>query len=203
MRVLILDPDEARAALVDEGLALVSQGLSLVGASEAIETLRMTELDLKALGEFAPDAIVIACESPDRDTLEALRGANTGADRPIVMFVDRSEPGAAAEALEAGVAAYIVDGLSPQRIGPVLEVAKSRFALMQRLRTDLDKAKADLAARKSIERAKGAIMKHQNISEAEAYAALRNLAMNSGRPIAAVAEDVLAVSGLLKPERSA
>ncbi|MGD2131490.1 MAG: ANTAR domain-containing protein [Maricaulaceae bacterium] len=202
MRVLILDPDEARAALVAEGLELFSQGAGALGARETIETLRMTELDLKSLADFAPDAIVIACESPDRDTLEALRGANAGADRPIVMFVDRSEPGAAAEALEAGVAAYIVDGLSPQRIGPVLEVAKSRFALMQRLRADLDKAKADLAARKTIERAKGAIMKHQNVSEPEAYAVLRKLAMNSGRPISVVAEDVLAVVGLLKTERS-
>jgi response regulator NasT len=192
MRVLIVDPDDARGALVEEGLAERARG-------QALATRRMKELDLKVLSEFEPDAVVIACESPDRDMLEALRETRV-ASRPIVMFVDRSEPGAAAEAIEAGVAAYIVDGFQPSRVTAVLEVAKSRFALMQRLRADLDRAKADLVARKSIERAKGVLMKSRGLDEDAAYKALRKLAMDSGRPLAAVAADVLAVVGLLSGE---
>lgn len=191
MRVLIVDPDDARAALVEEGLKEAGRDGEL-----AVE--RTAQLDLGALARFEPDAIVIACESPDRDVLEALRENRAVAERPIVMFVDRSEPGAAAEAIEAGVAAYIVDGFAPSRVSPVLEVAKSRFALMQRLRLDLDKAKADLVARKSIERAKGVLMKSRGLDEEAAYKALRKLAMDSGRPLAAVAADVLAVVGLLQ-----
>lgn len=190
MRVLIVDPDEARAALVVEGLAEGAGG-------DPVETRRMPELDLAAYAAFQPDAIVIACESPDRDTLEALRLSRAAEGRPVVMFVDRSEPGAAAAALEAGVAAYIVDGFNARRIASVMEVARTRFAVFQRMRADLDKARADLAARKDIERAKGVLMKMRGIGEDEAYAELRKLAMDSGRPLAVVAADLLAVVGLL------
>jgi response regulator NasT len=142
--------------------------------------------------------IVVACDSPDRDTLEGLREATEGNPRPVVMFVDRSAPGLAEAAVEAGVAAYVVDGLSPTRIRSVLEVAMSRFQLMQRLRSDLDKARADLASRKTIERAKGLLMKERGLDEAAAYGVLRRLAMDTGRPIAAVASDLIAFAGVLK-----
>lgn len=190
MRVLIVDPDEARAALVAEGLA---EGI----AGEQVEARRMAELDLAAYAAFKPDAVIIACESPDRDTLEALRQSGAAADRPVVMFVDRSEPGAATAALEAGVAAYIVDGFSAKRVASVLEVASMRFGVIQRMRADLEKARSDLAARKDIERAKGVLMKMRGIGEEAAYAELRKLAMDSGRPLAAVAKDLLVVVGLL------
>jgi response regulator NasT len=114
------------------------------------------------------------------------------------MFADRSSPGLAEAAIEAGVAAYVVDGLSAGRVRGVLEVAMSRFALMQKLRTDLVKAKADLAARKDVERAKGLLMKERDLDEAQAYAVLRKLAMDSGRPIGTVAHDLLTYAGVLK-----
>jgi len=193
MRVLIVDPDNARAALVEEGLRETEQGGDIV-------TQHVAQLDMEQLSTFAPDAIVVACESPDRDMLEALRETGAGADRPIVMFVDHSTPGIAAEVLEAGVAAYIVDGFSPSRVNAILDIATSRFALMQRLRADLHKAKADLVARKAIERAKGVLMKSRKLDEGAAYKAMRKLAMDSGRPLAAVATDMLAVAGLLDGE---
>lgn len=192
MRVLIVDPDDARAALVEEGLLEA-------GRDDKLVARRVRQLDLAGLADFEPDAVVIACESPDRDMLEALRDERA-AEKPIVMFVDRSDPGATAQAIEAGVAAYIVGGFAPNRVSSVLEVARSRFALMQRLRADLDKAKADLVARKTIERAKGVLMKSRGLDEDAAYKALRKLAMDTGRPLAAVASDVLAVVGLLKGE---
>lgn len=192
MRVVIIDPDEARAALVAEGLAEV-RPLEVRRASsfEAIEA---------DLAGFAPDVIVIACDSPDRDTLESLREATEQNPRPVVMFVDRSTPGLAEAAVGAGVAAYVVDGLSAGRVRPVLEVAMSRFELMQRLRTDLEKAKADLASRRAIDRAKGLLMSERGISEDQAYKLLRKLAMDSGRPMGAVANDLLTFAGVLKGE---
>lgn len=190
MKVLIIDPDEARAALVAEGLADVKPlEVHRVGSFEEVEG------DLPRL---APDVIVIACESPDRDTLESLREANAGNPRPVVMFVDRSSPGLAEAAVEAGVAAYVVDGLSAGRVRPVLEVAMSRFGLMQKLRADLHKAQADLASRKAIERAKGLLMSERGLSEEQAYKLLRKLAMDTGRPIGAVANDLLTFAGVLK-----
>ncbi len=190
MRVLIIDPDEARAALVAEGLADVRPlAVRRVAAFEEIEG---------ELADFAPDVIVIACDSPDRDTLESLREATDANPRPVVMFVDRSAPGLAEAAVEAGVAAYVVDGLSSSRVRPVLEVAMRRFQLMQELRADLHKAKADLASRKTVERAKGLLMKERCLDEEAAYRLLRKLAMDTGRPLPAIAADLLAFAGVLK-----
>lgn len=193
MKVLIIDPDEARAALVAEGLADVRPlEVSRVASFEEVEA---------NLSGLAPDVIVIACESPDRDTLESLRDATEANPRPVVMFVDRSSPGLAEAAVTAGVAAYVVDGLSSGRVRSVLEVAMSRFALMQKLRNDLTKAKADLASRKAVERAKGLLMKERGLDEDEAYRTLRKLAMDTGRPIGAVAADLLAFAGVLKGDK--
>jgi len=188
LRVLIVDPDEARAALVAQGLADV----------KPLEVLRMAAFEEAEAAAFKPDVIVIASESPDRDTLESLREANVHNPRPVVMFVDRSAPGLAEAAVTAGVAAYVVDGLSESRVRPVLEVAMSRFSLMQKLRTDLDKAHADLAARKDIDRAKGLLMKERGLDEDAAFRLLRKLAMDTGRPLGAVAADLIAFAGVLK-----
>ena len=188
MRVLIIDPDEARAALVAEGLAGVRP--LTVRRSEVLHEVE--------LAEFAPDVIVIACDSPDRDTLESLREVTDANPRPVVMFVDRSAPGLAEAAVEAGVAAYVVDGLSPGRVRPVLDVAMHRFQLMQKLRADLDKAKADLASRKVVEKAKGLLMRERGMDEETAYRLLRKLAMDSGRPLGALAADLVTFAEVLK-----
>ena len=190
MRVLVIDPDKARAALVAEGLAGVKP--LVVRSAESFEAV---ESEIEA---FAPDVIVIACDSPDRDTLENLREQTAHNPRPVVMFVDRSTPGLADAAIEAGVAAYVVDGLAVNRVRSVLEVALTRFQLMQKLRGDLAKAQADLAARKNIDRAKGLLMKERGMDEDAAYQLLRKLAMDSGRPLGAVASDLVAYANVLK-----
>ena len=188
MRVLIIDPDETRAALVAEGLS-----------DEPPEDVRRAAaFDPGQAADFDPDVIVIACDSSDRTAFESLRSATADNPRPVVMFVDRSAPGLAAAAVASGVAAYVVDGLSASRVRPVLEVAISRFQLMQKLRADLHKAQADLAARKAIERAKGLLMKERGIDEQEAFGALRKLAMDTGRPLGAVAADMVAFAGVLR-----
>lgn len=190
MRVLVIDPDHARAALVAEGL----EGI------EPLEVRRSTTYDEAEVLAFAPDVVVIAAESPDRDTLDSLREASQGAPRPVVMFVDRSEPGLAEQAVRAGVAAYVVDGLAPGRVRSILDVAMSRFALTQQLHGDLAKAKADLEARKTVERAKGLLMKERGLDEDGAYRLLRKLAMDRGKPIGSVAADLLAFAGVLRGE---
>jgi response regulator NasT len=192
MRVLVIDPDPARAALVAEGLAGV----------QPLEVRRAAVFDEREAAEFAPDVVVVAADSPDRDTLESLREASHNNPRPVVMFVDRSEPGLAEQAVRAGVAAYVVDGLAPGRVRSILDVAMSRFALTQQLRGDLAKAKADLESRKTVERAKGLLMKERGLDEDGAYRLLRKLAMDRGKPIGAVAADLLAFAGVLKGDAS-
>jgi response regulator NasT len=192
MRVLVIDPDPARAALVAEGL----QGV------QPLEVRRAATFDEREAAAFAPDVVVVAADSPDRDTLESLREAGQHNPRPVVMFVDRSEPGLAEQAVRAGVAAYVVNGLAPDRVRSILDVAMSRFALTQQLRGDLAKAKADLESRKTVERAKGLLMKERGLDEDGAYRLLRKLAMDRGKPIGSVAADLLAFAGVLKGDAS-
>jgi two-component system, response regulator / RNA-binding antiterminator len=186
MRVLVVDSDQARSALVVEGL----QEFAPVEVHQA--------KTFEEARDVAPDLIIVACDSPDRDTLESLREVSAENPRPVVMFVDRSEPGLAEAAVQAGVAAYVVDGLAASRVRPVLEVAQSRFAVMQEMRAELARAKADLAGRKTIERAKGLLMRERALDEEAAYRMLRKLAMDKGRSIAAVSADLLAFADLLK-----
>jgi len=188
MRVLLVDPDSARAALVVEGLAGV----------HPLEVRHVATFDQREAAAFAADVVVVAADSPDRDTIESLREATSANPRPVVMFVDRSEPGLGEEAILAGVSAYVVDGLSKARVRSVLEVAMSRFSLMNQLRQDLEKAKADLASRKTVERAKALLMKERGLDEEAAYRLLRKLSMDTGRPLGAVANDLLAFAGVLK-----
>lgn len=190
MRVLIVDPDSARAALVAEGLAGV----------EPREVRHVAIFDEAEVAVFAPDVVVVAADSPDRDTIESLREASLTNPRPVVMFVDRSEPGLAEAAVAAGVAAYVVDGLAPGRVRAVLEVAMSRFQLVNQLRQDLQKAKADLASRKTVARAKALLMKERGLDEDQAYRLLRKLSMDTGRPLGAISGDLLAFAGVLKGE---
>ncbi|WP_394764316.1 ANTAR domain-containing response regulator [Phenylobacterium sp.] len=192
MRVLVIDPDPARAALVAEGLSGV----------EPLEVRHAAIFDETEAALFEPDVVVVAADSPDRDTLESLREASMANPRPVVMFVDRSEPGLAEEAVRAGVAAYVVDGLAANRVRAVLEVAMSRFQLMNQLRQDLAKAKADLASRKTVERAKALLMTERGLGEDQAYRLLRKLSMDTGRPLGAVSADLLAFAGVLKGEPS-
>jgi response regulator NasT len=188
MRVLVVDPDSARAALVVEGLAGI----------DPLDVRHLTAFDERVASALAPDVVVVAADSPDRDTIESLRESTAANPRPVVMFVDRSEPGLAEEAVRAGVSAYVVDGLSKDRVRSILEVAMSRFSLMNQLRQDLEKAKADLASRKTVERAKALLMKERGLEEEAAYRLLRKLSMDTGRPLGAVAADLLAFVGVLK-----
>ena len=188
MRVLVVDPDPARAALVAQGLAGI----------QPVEVLHALLFDAAAAERFAPDVVVVASDTPDRDTIESLSEATAANPRPVVMFVDRSEPGLAEQAVRAGVSAYVVDGLSAARVCSILEVAMSRFQLMKGLRQDLEKAKADLASRKTVERAKALLMKERALDEEAAYRLLRNLSMDTGRPLGAVSADLLAFAGVLK-----
>ena len=187
--VLLIDSDPERARLVEMGLArdaVVKQAASAGGP----DLLRMIE-------ELQPDVIIIDCESPDRDTIESLRTVARHNPKPIVMFVEDGDGELAKEAVRAGVSAYIVDGLSPQRVQPVIDIAIERFKLVDGLQRELIKSKADLAARKVIEKAKGMLMEKRGMSENAAYEAMRSMAMKQGKPLKDVAENIISVMTLL------
>nr|WP_277998551.1 ANTAR domain-containing protein [Sphingomonas liriopis] len=145
----------------------------------------------------APQVVLINLENPSRDLLEDFFAMSRALDRPIAMFVDQSEPESTMAAVDAGVSAYVVDGLAKQRIKPVLDLAVRRFQAFSRLQSELAEAKSALADRQTIDRAKAILMKRRGLDEPAAYALLRGHAMQSNRRIAEVAEAIVTSDALL------
>jgi two-component system, response regulator / RNA-binding antiterminator len=144
-----------------------------------------------------PDVIIIDIESPNRDMMEHMFQLTRSVSRPIAMFVDRSDTASIEAAVDAGVSAYIVDGLKKERVKPILDMAVSRFNAFSRLQRELAEARNALEERKIIERAKGILMKMRGLSEEEAFALLRQSAMNEKKKIADIAQSVVTAAGLL------
>jgi response regulator NasT len=149
------------------------------------------------LAQIQPDLIIVDAEDQARDTLEHVVMATREARRPIVLFTDDGDTSHVKEAIAAGVAAYVVAGLAPERVKPVLEVAMARFQHEEGLRRELADARSQLSERKVIDRAKGLLMQRHGLSETDAYARLRKTAMDKGLKLADVAQRLLDVSDLL------
>lgn len=151
----------------------------------------------RKIAEHSPDIVLIDIDNPTRDMMEELTIASGPLDRPVAMFVSGAAGGLAREAIEAGVSAYVVDGLAPERIKPVIDTAIARFSIVRQMRNELAETRRALEERKVIDRAKGLLMKAKGIDEDAAYALLRKTAMDQGRKVADVAEALVTAAGLL------
>ncbi|MEM8698810.1 MAG: ANTAR domain-containing protein, partial [Pseudomonadota bacterium] len=179
LKIAIVEEDRERALLIVDGLREAGDfDITVLGDAASLS---------RRLSEINPDLVLIDVADPNRDVLEALTLASGPLDRPVAMFVDRSNDQATKAAIEAGVSAYVVDGLRKQRIKPVIDAAIARFHMYSRMRTELAATKAALAERKTIDRAKGLLMQARGLSEEEAYALLRKTAMDQGRKVVEVA----------------
>jgi response regulator NasT len=190
LHVLIVGRNATRAAVLEDGLR--------TAGNVRITILRDLQNLMKRIVEIDPEVIFIDLENPDRTALEQMFQVSRSIRRPIAMFVDHSDSETIEAAVDAGVSAYIVDGLKKERIKPVLDMTVSRFNAFNKLRDELEKARAALDERKLIERAKGILMKERSMSEEAAYTLLRKAAMNENRRISEVAQSVLTASRLLK-----
>ena len=189
LTILVIDENAIRASIIEEGLREAGyQRVTVIhevnGVARTIETLQ-------------PDVIFIDLENPNRDMMEHLFQLTRTISRPIAMFVDRSDTASIEAAVEAGVSAYVVDGLKKERVKPILDMAVSRFNAFSRLQRELAEAKSALEERKIIERAKGILMKMRGLSEEQAFALLRQTAMNEKKKISEIAQSVVTAAGLL------
>lgn len=189
LNVLVIDENSIRASIIDLGLRDAGY-------------LRVTVIDdmnglARRIEEINPDVIVIDLENPNRDMLESIFQISRAVKRPIAMFVDTSDEDSIIAAVDAGVSAYIVDGLKKERVKPILEMAVSRFNAFSRLQRELAEAKSALEERKIIDRAKGILMKMRGLSEEEAFTLLRQTAMNEKRKIVEIAQSIVTAAGLL------
>lgn len=191
LRVLLIDDGAHRTGPIHDELA--RQGHLVVGVIDSALLIHDCVLRLQ------PDVVIVDSDSPSRDTLENLATVSARCPRPVVVFSEDPADAPMQQALQAGVSAYVIAGLQPQRLLPVLRVAMARFEQDRALREQLESAQSQLSERKLIERAKGLLMDEIGLGEAQAYAHLRKLAMDRGQRVAQVAERLIEAQQLLKP----
>jgi len=192
LSVLVVDENRVRASIIEDGVK---------EAGNATVTV-ITDITgiARRIAEIQPDIVVIDLENPNRDMLENLFQLARAAERPIAMFVDRSDHASMEAAIDAGVSAYVVDGLKRERVRPILDMAVSRFNAYSRMARELADARNELAERKLVDRVKGILMKSKGLDEEGAYRLLRKTAMNQNRRIADVAQSLIMAVSLLDSE---
>jgi two-component system, response regulator / RNA-binding antiterminator len=189
-KIVIFDESPIRAAILEEGLREA-------GFTGVVHISEMQSL-LARIHALDPDVVLIDLENPSHDILEQMFQVSRAVRRPIAMFVDQSDAASIQASVDAGVSAYVVDGLKKERIKPILDLCISRFNAFSRLQDELDRARSALEDRKVIDRAKGILMKLKGLTEDEAYVLLRSTAMREKKKIGEIAQSILTTSELLK-----
>jgi response regulator NasT len=181
----------------DKPIGDLRQALARLGYEMLAEVATPTALP-RVVEEQRPDVVIIDTESPSRDTLEHLAVMNETAPRPVLMFSNDGDQQFIRDAVSAGVTAYLVEGLEPARLAPILEVAMARFAHEEKLRNKLAQVESELADRKVIDRAKRLLMDRRKMSEQDAYTTLRKRAMDQGMKVSEVARQLVSMNDLLR-----
>ncbi|MGH1578602.1 ANTAR domain-containing response regulator [Planktotalea sp.] len=190
LNILVVELDEAKASEIIDALHEGGwKNVTVIASASALQHI-LTLQD--------PDIILIDLENPDRDTLEHFSLVSNAHNRPVAMFVDQSDEAMTQTAISAGLSAYVVNGLRKDRIKPVLETAIARFEMVTKMQLELDAAKQALADRKTIDRAKGLLIRARGLSEEEAYTLLRKTAMDQGRKVIDVANALVTAAELLQ-----
>ncbi len=189
MRVMLVDDDDGRRALLQQALA--AEGHQVIAVLATRDDL------LAAVARAQPDIILIDVDAPSRDTLESLGQISRDRPRPVVVFAAHSDAETTRRALRAGVSAYVVDGLAATRLKSVIDVAIARFDDYQRLHRELEETRGKLADRRDVDRAKGLLMQRRGLQEEQAYELLRKLAMDRNLKIGDAARTLIAAAELL------
>lgn len=192
----VTDPSDEQARASEERSRSLRIGMLEAGFN-LVATLPPDAFLDERIAQLQPDLIVVDAESDARDALEHVVVATRDARRPIVLFTNDEDTSHMRDAVAAGVCAYVVAGLAPERIRPILDVALARFQHEQRLREELDQARNELAGRKLVDRAKALLMQRQGLTEAQAYERMRRAAMDKGLKITEVAQRLLDMADLL------
>jgi two-component system, response regulator / RNA-binding antiterminator len=184
--ILIVDESIDRALLIEQALRAAGH--------TSVKTIHQLKGVAREIEAHAPDVIVMDLGNPERDCLEHMFRLSKSLRKPIAMFVDQSSDEAMLNAVEAGVSAYVVDGLKRERVKPILDLAIARFRSFEKLRRERDDAIQALDERKQVERAKGILMHQQKLSEPEAFEMMRSAAMKQKRSLVDVASAIITAS---------
>lgn len=192
-RTILICEDQRIAALIDNALhkspyAVAHQAASLsqVAAAEVMDK---------------PVLLIIASQQLNANLLTLVSTLLRQQPMPVVIFTGEYDALLQQQAIQAGVSAFVVDGLQPHRVLPVVSMALSRFNHQQQMQLQLQELETKLAERKVIDRAKGLLMQQRQCSEDEAYKLLRTTAMNKNMRLAMLAQQVLSTANLLESAR--
>jgi response regulator NasT len=188
LRIMLVDHDSARSAILEQALSDARH--------QVVARIKSEQNLLREVQKHQPDIIIIDIESPGRDTLEEMREISRDQPKPIILFSNKRDGDYIRQAVQAGVSAYVVDGLSRERVMPIVEVAMARFREFDALRRELEETRNQLADRKVIDKAKGILMRQKGLTEEDSYKLLRKTAMNRNMRVADVARTLLALEGL-------
>ncbi|KXI30683.1 ANTAR domain-containing response regulator [Paraglaciecola hydrolytica] len=185
LRILLIDENVQRAESLSSALNNSRYRISHL-ASPGVSLLRQVD-------EIQPDIIVMDIESPSRDILESLQAISHFNPKPVVMFSAQQDTNTINQSIESGVSAYVVGDIDPLRVKPILDAAVARFREFQKLKNELSDTKQQLAARKTIDQAKRLLMKKKNITEDQAFQAMRKTAMDTGQKLDDVAKTLISL----------
>lgn len=189
LKIILVDENTGRSAMLRR--ALQDKGHEVICRMDSSSKLQDSNEMTHA------DVVIVNADIPDDEVFANLTEVNRTKPKPIVMFAEESSSEMASSAIKSGVNAYIVDGLEENRVQPIIDVAMARFREFQALKDELDATRSQLSERKSVEKAKGLLMKHKEVTEDEAYQSLRKMAMDKNKRIADVAESVINAFELL------
>lgn len=189
MRVMLVDENEGRSAILQQAL--------LDAGHEVVARIQSSAEMLQQMSEVELDMVIIDKDSPDQQILAQMSAISQSQPKPIVFFSQQGDGEMIDKAIKAGVSAYVIDGVDGKRIAPIMAVATARFREFQELKNELEETKSTLVERKSIDKAKGILMQKKGMSEDEAYHALRKMAMDKNIKIVEAATQLIAVAQLL------
>ncbi len=159
--------------------------------AEAHDGLEAVELARKE----NPDLAVLDVKMPRLDGIEAARQILDERPIPIVMLTAYGQDELVSRAVEAGVFGYLVKPFRESDLLPAIHAARARHDELTALREEAESLSEALAARKSIERAKGLLMEKEGLTEQQAFERLRKASQLSGRPLRVVADALVATFG--------
>lgn len=184
-KVLLIDVDPERTSLLKRALKEYDYCIT--------EVLKDTARLLKSIDSDPPNIIIVGVDLPDDETIRQLALLNQHFPLPVIMFAESDTPKIIEKVIDAGVSAFIVKDIQPQRIPSIISIATTRFTAQQNLKSELTDVQNKLADRKIIEKSKGLLMSHKNISEGDAFHTIRKMAMNRNISLADAAKNIIDV----------
>ncbi len=183
LRVMLVDDNGERAAMVEERLLSCGFEVTMVIPSAAGLLFQIEK--------NRPDVVVMDLQSPDRDVLESLAIINHHNPTPVVMFSREDDPDYIRQAVSAGISTYLVGGIDPDQVKPIIDVAMAQFRAFQSLREELHSTRAELEERNLIDKAKRLLMTQRGLDEDAAHRLLTKLAMDNNQRLPVVARTVI------------